>query len=311
MVPNWIRTGALGLGLTLSCLGCMSGKGYRATLSLGPEGAGAPIQELPPKDSAYVCAMTAQEFEKLGRVPEAIALYEKALMLQPGLEKKLARRMGILYDQAGEFTKADEQFARALEQNPKDADLFNDIGYSHYARGDWTGAEEHLTQAVELNPQHKRAWINLGMAIAQQNRYSESMRAFRKGTTEAEALCNLGFVMATQGNKEQSLEAYKRASELSPGLRLAQAAVNRYNSPELPRSEVKTENTKATQSTKAPPSPYHPVRSKASPYGGAISAEPIAPPPPAKIKVPEEYTQPIIIDPDLDSLPSRPKISEP
>lgn len=309
MVPNSIRMGLLALSLGVSCLGCMNGKGYRSTLTLGPEGASAPVQELPPKDSAYVCVMTAQEFEKAGRVPEALVLYEKALALQPTLDKKISRRMAILYDQVGEFSKADEGFARALAENPKDADLLNDMGYSCYARGDWTKAEEHLTQAVELNPQHKRAWINLGLAIAQQNRYPESMRAFRKGTTEAEALCNLGFVLAVQGKKEESLETYKRAAELAPGLRLAQAAVERYTSPEQIRRGPATETVaKTPQRTVARPAPSQ------SPYGGSVSPTPtptLAPLPPLKSKIPDELTQPIIIDPDLDSLPSRPALTQP
>lgn len=296
MVPNWLRVAALSACLVCLSTGCMTGRGHRATLTLGPEGASAPVQELPPKDSAYVCLVTGYEFEKVGRVPEAICLYEKARTVQPSLDKKLTRRLAVLYDQMGNFAKADEEFAKALANQPRDAGLLNDLGYSHYARGNWAEAEEYLNQAVALNPDHKRAWINLGMVIAQQGRYPESMRAFRNATSEAEALCNLGFVLSVQGKKDEALQAYSRAVELAPSLKLAQAAVNRYTAPETAR------NDKTEKIVKEPPL----TPKSASPYG-AVTAPPARLP--ASTRVVDET--PIIIDPNFDELPKAPALPRP
>lgn len=305
MIPNTIRLGWLAVGFAVTCLGCMGGGGHRATLTLGPEGANAPIEELPTKQSAQVCLYTAQEFDRNGRAPEAIALYEKARMLQPDLDKKLCRRLAVLYDQLGNEAKADEEFSKAMTHYPNDSDVLNDIGYSAYARGNWKQAEEHLTRSVELKPENKRAWINLGLAIAQQDRYPESMRAFMKACGEAEALCNLGFVLSVKGKKEQALETYRRAGELAPGLRLAQAAVDRYSNPDMPKSEGSTDKRKvAVKKTGKPGStPYNSV--------SVEPEEPTVPPPPKRYKIVEELTQPFVIDPDLNSLPSRPARSRP
>jgi Flp pilus assembly protein TadD len=301
MVPHWLRTSLLCLGIALAGVGCVSSPNVRGTVSLGPEGAERPVTELPNKESAYLCLVTAHEFEKTERAPEAIALYEKARALEPSKDKTICLRLAVLYDQVGAFAKADEEYAKAQTYYPKNADLLNDLGYSYYCRGNWAQAENYLNQAVALNPQHKRAWINLGLAIAQQNRYPESMRAFRHVVSEAEALCNLAFVLAAQGKKEESQQTYRRAQEIAPNLQLAQAALQRYNGPEAsapqpaPVATVKTEPAPAPQSAQTSRSPY-----------GAVKATPTSRP--TKTNAPVEEPTPLVIDPDLDSLPSRPKV---
>lgn len=234
---------ALTLSTLVGCQGTMAGhtsnsgllnnaslwKAETPRLLIGPEAAAQapPPPELPPAEAARLALRTAQEFEKNGRLPEAIQFYEKARAHDPALRWTTARRLAVLYDLTGNFPKADAEYAELLRAFPKDADLLNDVGYSHYCRGQWSIAEQHLTQAVQLQPQHKKAWVNLGLARAQQGKIEESLQAFQQAVPPAEAHCNLAFVLAAQGDHAAALQHYQQALQLNPGLTLAQAAVAR------------------------------------------------------------------------------------
>ncbi len=235
---TWIGLIAATLGGATGCHGLTSGRtgtdllgatGHAGLsgLLIGPEAAAQapPPAELPAKETARIAFRTAQEFEKNGRIPEAIQFYEKARAHDPTLARAAGRRLAVLYDLSGEFGKADAEYAELLPHAPKDPDLLNDLGYSYYCRGQWSLAEQYLAQAVQLQPQHKKAWVNLGLARAQQGKWEESLAAFQQAVRPAEAYCNLAFVLAAQGRTAEAVAHYRRALELDPSLRLAQAAL--------------------------------------------------------------------------------------
>ncbi|MDW8242886.1 MAG: tetratricopeptide repeat protein [Thermogemmata sp.] len=228
------------------------------TLLIGPEAAAQapPPPELPPAEVARLALRTAQEFEKNGRIPEAIQFYEKARAHDPGLRLVAGRRLAVLYDLSGQFAQADAQYGELLRAFPKDADLLNDIGYSHYCRGQWSTAEQHLLRAVQLQPQHKKAWVNLGMARAQQGRIEESLQAFQQAVSPAEAHCNVAFVLAAQGKHTEALRHYQQALQLNPGLTLAQAALSRLSS--APGEKLSFPPTGPTEPNQQPLTPESP-----------------------------------------------------
>lgn len=205
----------------------------KQALLVGPDaGAPTPKPELPAREAAKACFAAAVEMEKNGAPEEAVKLYEKARASDPAAYGKTAsRRLAVMYDQVGEFSKAAAEYEAALKLFPSDPDLMNDLGYSHYSRGDWAAAVEWLTKATQLKPDHKRAWVNLGLALGAQGKYAESYQAFGKAVKPAEACCNLGFVLAAQGKTEEAKTEYRRASELDPGLTLAKAALAKLDAP--------------------------------------------------------------------------------
>lgn len=201
-------------------------------LLTGPQAAGhtTPI-ELPPKQAAVACLAAAQELDKNGQVKEAVILYERAREQDPSSAATISRRLAVLYDLSGDFAKATSEYTALLAAKPNDPALVNDFGYSYYARGDFARAEEYLKKAAQLDPNSKRAWLNLGLVVAAQNRYDEGFQAFRRAGSEAEAHTNLAFVMTSHGRTEDAKAAYRRALELEPGLAQAQTALQRLENP--------------------------------------------------------------------------------
>ncbi len=192
--------------------------------------------DLTGKQAATLSMTMAEQLEKNGKDRDAIAYYEKAREADP-TNSKPARRLAVLYDRAGDSNKAMTEFRELLNARPKDADLHNDAGYSCYNRGEYTEAETYLRKAVDLDKTHKRAWVNLGMTLAQLGRPADSLAAFEKVVTPAEAKSNLAFVLATKGNRDEATNYYRQALAADGNLKAAQvglAAVEKNLKPEPP-----------------------------------------------------------------------------
>ncbi len=202
---------------------------------IGPDAGGhVPQTELPAKEAAVACLAAAQDLDRGGKVPEAIHLYEKARAHDPKANAVATRRLAVLYDLAGDFDKASAEYATLLQAGPKDVQLLNDLGYSHYCRGDFPRAEEYLTQATTLDPTLKRGWINLGLVLAATDRPDAALAAFTRSGTEAEARSNLGFALAAQGKTQEAMEQYRTALKLQPGLGVAQRGLDVLMNPPKP-----------------------------------------------------------------------------
>ena len=55
----------------------------------------------------------------------------------------------------GEYRQAQEEYQKAIEANPGNADVFCDMGYSLYLQHKWDEAERNLKQAIAIDPNHR------------------------------------------------------------------------------------------------------------------------------------------------------------
>lgn len=232
---------AVVVGVLASAVGCKSSSANTGTdvfgsptpgPLVGPEAIGAaPPVELPARETARICVVTAQNSEKEGRTEDAIRLYEKAIASDPSSAASASRRLAALYDKFGDFSKSAAIYEALVKASPKDADLLNDLGYSHYSRGDWANASATLARAVQIDPKHKKAWTNLGLAQAQLGQFDASFQSFCNAVRPADAHCNIAFVLAAQGKTEDAKGQYRQALALDPGMRLAHQALAQLEKP--------------------------------------------------------------------------------
>ena len=159
-----------------------------------------------PDAAAKACLTLAASMDKEGYEVEAICQYERARTLDPRL--RVSRKLAVLYDRIGQQQAALTEYQAALEQAPHDPDLLNNLGYFYYNWGKLPEAEEKLLAALALNPKLQRAWNNLGLVYAQQGRTVDSLQAFQKVVSEAEAHSNLAFILTTQGKVAEAKTEY-------------------------------------------------------------------------------------------------------
>jgi tetratricopeptide (TPR) repeat protein len=187
-----------------------------------PSGGAAPARELPPEQAAQVCLATAEVLEKKGHDREALLEYQRAREKNPRLPG-LSRRVAALYARTGNMEAARLEYLAALQEQPRDADLLNDVGYCYYLSRDGKNAENYLRSALAANPNHQRAWVNLGKVLVLLNRTDESCAAFGRVVSPAEASANVGILLAKEGKIIEARQALNRALMQQPDLQSARA----------------------------------------------------------------------------------------
>ena len=97
-----------------------------------------PLEEgpmLPAAESARACQAVAEKLATQGHPDQAIEKLLKAREFDPKLD--VSPTLARLYARTANDRLAQDEFAKALTAYPKDADLWNDLGYFHYQRGNW------------------------------------------------------------------------------------------------------------------------------------------------------------------------------
>ena len=171
----------------------------------------------------------AKEMEDAQRYPEAITLYEKARMTEPGAGDVATRRLAVLHLRLNDLDRADQEYQLLLKTSPRDPDLLCALGDLNYRRGHFGLAEKMLNDALSRKPDHAKALATLGMTLAhraQGSDYSDSIEAFKKvGFSEAEAYCKVAFVMKVNNKLDDAVRAYQTALAKDPNLEMAKTAM--------------------------------------------------------------------------------------
>jgi Tfp pilus assembly protein PilF len=142
-----------------------------------------------------------------------------------GKRTPVARELAVLYDQTGADSKALEEYQRALRENPKNADLLNDVGYFYLARGNLAEAEKWFRSALENNPQHQVAMGNLALTLAEQGHYQQAFELFVKINGPAAAHSNLGVILVRHGDVDQAKKAFRKALRFDEQIQPAKATL--------------------------------------------------------------------------------------
>lgn len=198
------------------------------------------------KQAAAACVETARTLQSQGHGREAIVLYERARVLNPK-EPNVSRFLALLYDQAGNDSRAEAEYRNALEAAPRDADLLNDWGYYHFRRKNWLEAEKHFREAIAVSPNHERASVNLGLALGEQSRYEEAFDAFARNLGPAAAHSNVGVILAGRGHIEQARKEFQKALAIQPDLKQSHSFLAYLDSADGSKAEVLAETKRETR----------------------------------------------------------------
>ncbi len=204
----------LSFGLTLTFLaGCANQASFQGENPYVVES----VRDLPATESARLCIATARELERSASFAEAVVQYERARQFDPGIPG-VSRKLAGLYNTLDRYSRARDEYQKALAEEPDDALLMNDYGYFHYSHGNLEQAELWLRRSIDADPFLDVAWVNLGVVLADQERYKESLKAFQQVLPSAEAHYNLGICLVRQGRYDEGREALSEALRLDSGL---------------------------------------------------------------------------------------------
>ncbi len=169
----------------------------------------------------------ARALEQQGEFEGAIMEYQKAIdefqgrvsrWGDPKGRAKLHRRLASALDRLGRFPEAEKHYQTAQKLDPKNADIWNDAGYSYYLQGRLFDAEKTLRKATELDPTNPRIQTNLGLTLAAAGKTQAALEALTKASGPGAAHANLAYMLAALGKTEEARRHFQTALQIQPGL---------------------------------------------------------------------------------------------
>jgi serine/threonine-protein kinase len=145
----------------------------------------------------------------------------KALAIDPGLSEGHTC-LGNVYNGRGEYTKAVEEFKRAVVLDSTSDTALRGLADTYERLGDLHSAEGTYKQAIALRPQYWAGYNRLGVFYFHQSRFADAVQAFEWVATltpeNFEAYSNLGAVLSASGDYTQAINALQRSIEIRPTL---------------------------------------------------------------------------------------------
>jgi Flp pilus assembly protein TadD len=100
------------------------------------------------------------------------------------------------------------------------SDAYVRLGKVHYRNGDYGLAEEQYRKAVEVTPRDAEAWLGLAASYDQLRRFDLADRAYEQvfdmSSNDPAMLNNAGYSQLLRGNIENARKLLLRAYELAP-----------------------------------------------------------------------------------------------
>ncbi|MFH1241201.1 MAG: tetratricopeptide repeat protein [Pseudomonadota bacterium] len=115
-----------------------------------------------------------------------------------------------------------KQLIEAVDLDPENADLQEDLGLAYRDLEDYPNSIRHFEKALSLRPEFSEAQNNLGTVYLLLKEWDQAIACFKKAAgnilyeTPQYAYYNMGIAYSEKGEYEKVIENYRRAIELSP-----------------------------------------------------------------------------------------------
>jgi Flp pilus assembly protein TadD len=178
-------------------------------------------------EAQAVTLVKGMNFERSGQLDKAREAYEKVRKEEPHQVEPL-HRLAVVADKQRRHQHAQSLYLEAIQIEPRNAELFNDLGYSFYLDGQLAKAESALAKATQLDPQSARFRNNLGMVIGRQGRMQEAFEQFAQAGSQADAHYNVAFLYSCQNKVEDAKLCFQRALLQDPAHEKARKALDSF-----------------------------------------------------------------------------------
>jgi len=176
------------------------------------------------QEPVALALLRGRNFERSGDYDKARQLYEDLARKHP-TDPQVAHRLGVVADFQRRHAEAEHFFQRALQSDPRNAEVLGDLGYCYFLQGQLSKAESALTKATLLEPANKRNRNNLGLVLGHLGRPEEALAHFKLANSEADACYNLAFIFAAQERVDEARECFQMALNADPTHRPSREAL--------------------------------------------------------------------------------------
>ena len=162
--------------------------------------------------------------QELGRLEEAEASHNKAILLEPNLAEAYYN-FGITLKALGRLWQAKASYLHAITLKQNYAKAHYNLGIILHELGWLEKAEASYKKALILRPRLSQVFSNMGNVLQGRGRFEEAETSYLKAiilqVDYVEAHVNLGNALQELGRIDEAKESYKGALVLEPSLKKA------------------------------------------------------------------------------------------
>ena len=130
--------------------------------------------------------------------------------------------LGLSLYSKGQKEEAFEVFNKAIQSNPKDSSLFNNLSNLYLRSKNFIKAKYYAQQAVNLNPLCSNSYFTLGASLNANNQKKDAILAFKKSfkldKSNSSALLQIGNIYKDIKDFTKSIEIYRKHQKLFPSI---------------------------------------------------------------------------------------------
>ena len=161
----------------------------------------------------------AQELQHVGQLQQAIGYYEQLLVLLPHHLDAL-RFIALAYAQMNDMYNASLYLSRALELEPTDPRLHNNLGNVYKKLHADDKAIHHYQKALEFDPEYAQAHHNIATLYALQDEFQKALNHYRLAIHAQpdflEAHYHLGLLLLKNNRLEAAYKQFNNVLALKP-----------------------------------------------------------------------------------------------
>ncbi len=184
--------------------------------------------EMQPNVAEFHCRM-AQYFYLQGDIEKAIEYYQTAVTLNPNPEwtSVVAQTLGFIFQEnTNDLDAAISSYQHAYSLNPKDVDIYLNLGNVFFEKGSFDNALIVYKKALESSPHNARLHCNLGYLYWGKGNIEEAVKEYEKAiqydNTYDIAYNNLGVIyLDDYGRVKKAIELFDAARRYNPNYALA------------------------------------------------------------------------------------------
>jgi predicted TPR repeat methyltransferase len=122
----------------------------------------------------------------------------------------------------GNYQKAARFYKKILDVQPKNINVYNNLGDALKNLGKTEKAEKNFNMAINLKPNFSKAHYNLGNLLINIKRHEEAIKSYRKeiiaNPNFVQAYYNLATIQQGMERYEEAVKNFKKVIELNPNL---------------------------------------------------------------------------------------------
>jgi protein O-GlcNAc transferase len=162
-------------------------------------------------------------YHQIGSSAKAIPLFaeleENARLQKQALAVPVLSAYARALAATGKLTQAAIKMKAALQADPRNAELHDELGSIYAQQKDWTAAQQEFTAAIQLNPEMPVAHLHLGLAMKAQREpdgLKELSEARRLAPDSAIIAIELGKALAEAGQDAEAIPLFEQVLDRDP-----------------------------------------------------------------------------------------------